>query len=119
VIEPAEIDGRLLCDGNFSNSLPVSVVRAMGADYVIGVDIFTPAIRPRFGAFGYLAAGLEVLIQSSGGGIHDADCLISPNLAGETYLRFSQRKKLIELGAQAARERLGDIQRVVESVPAL
>ncbi len=113
VVTPAEIDGRLLCDGNFSNSVPVDVVRAMGADYVIGVDIFTPAIRRKLGAVGYFLAGVEILIQSAGGGIHAADCLVSPDLAGMSYMRFSQAEKLIALGAQATRQKLPEIRKAL------
>jgi NTE family protein len=109
VVVPAELDGRLLCDGNFSDSVPVSVVRQMGASYVIGVDIFTPKIRPNLGPLGYGVAGIEILIQAAGGGIRSADCLISPNLAGKTYLLFSKRDELFELGAQAARSSLAEI----------
>ena len=39
VFAPVSIDGRLLVDGGMSNNLPVSVVREMGADIVIAVDI--------------------------------------------------------------------------------
>ena len=36
---PAEIDGHILGDGGLVNNLPVDVVRAMGADIVIAVDL--------------------------------------------------------------------------------
>ena len=39
---PVEIDGRILGDGGLVNNLPVDVVRAMGADIVIAVNIGTP-----------------------------------------------------------------------------
>jgi len=39
---PVEIDGRLLVDGGVTNNLAVDVVREMGADIVIAVDISTP-----------------------------------------------------------------------------
>lgn len=39
---PARIEGRLLVDGGIANNLPVSVVRDLGADIVIAVDISTP-----------------------------------------------------------------------------
>lgn len=107
LIVPAEIDGRLLCDGNFSNGVPVSVARAMGADYVIGVDIFQPGIRTGLGALGYGIAGLEILIQNTGNGLQSADCLISPDLTRVSYVRFSQWERLIELGAKAAEEKVG------------
>lgn len=36
---PFELDGRLLVDGALVNPVPVSLCRAMGADFVIGVDL--------------------------------------------------------------------------------
>jgi NTE family protein len=40
IFAPVEIDGRLLVDGGVVDNLPVDVVREMGADYVIAVDLF-------------------------------------------------------------------------------
>ncbi len=45
VFAPVEIDGRLLVDGFVSSNLPVSAVRAMGAEIIIAVDIGTPPLR--------------------------------------------------------------------------
>jgi NTE family protein len=45
VFSPVRIDGRMLVDGGLSNNLPVSVVRAMGADVVIAVDISMPLME--------------------------------------------------------------------------
>ncbi|HUM03665.1 MAG TPA: patatin-like phospholipase family protein, partial [Thermoanaerobaculia bacterium] len=39
---PVELDGKLLTDGGAARNLPVDVVRAMGADVVIAIDISTP-----------------------------------------------------------------------------
>jgi NTE family protein len=39
VIEPVIIDGQILVDGGIVNNLPVDVVRNMGADIIIAVDI--------------------------------------------------------------------------------
>jgi len=36
---PVEIDGRLLVDGGITDNLPIDVVREMGADIVIAVDL--------------------------------------------------------------------------------
>ena len=41
-ITPSEIDNRMLVDGGIAMNLPVEVVRQMGADIVIAVDISTP-----------------------------------------------------------------------------
>jgi NTE family protein len=105
LVTPIELDGRLLCDGFISNSVPVSAVRAMGADYVIGVDILTPAIRSHLGALGYVVVGIEIMAQKAGQGCQTADCLISPDLAGVSYLRLDY-KKLMAVGERAAERML-------------
>ena len=37
--KPVSIDGRLLVDGAFSNAVPADLVRGMGADFVVGIDL--------------------------------------------------------------------------------
>jgi NTE family protein len=44
VFAPVTIDDRLLVDGGMSNNLPVDVVREMGAEIVIAVDISSPML---------------------------------------------------------------------------
>jgi hypothetical protein len=86
----------------------------MGADIVIAVDVFAPEIRPRLGALGMGLNALEILVQNAGGGIKEADCLISPDLAGYTYIRFSKHQQLFLEGAKAAREKLPEIIKRIE-----
>lgn len=109
LIRPVKMDGRMLADGSLSDTVPASILREMGADYVIGVDIFSPAIRRWLGPLGMGIAALEILIERAGGGIDQADCLIAPRLAGKTYVRFSKRDELYDLGVQAAREKIPEI----------
>lgn len=118
LVEPVEIGGRLLGDGSLSNTVPVSVLRAMGADFVIGVDIFNASIRPRWGPFGMAFTAVEILVQRAGGGIDDADCLIVPKLGGQTYHRFSARESFYTLGREAALEKLEAIRAAIGRVPA-
>jgi NTE family protein len=66
-VEPVERDGRLLGDGGVACNLPGKQVRALGADYVIGVDLMQPHLRRRMGPFRFGAMALETLIQRSGG----------------------------------------------------
>jgi len=39
IFNPVEIDGRLLVDGGIKNSVPTNIARALGADYVLAVDV--------------------------------------------------------------------------------
>ncbi len=45
VFTPVRLGGHLLVDGGMSNNLPVDVVREMGADIVIAVDISSPLLE--------------------------------------------------------------------------
>jgi NTE family protein len=102
LVTPVEWNGRLLCDGGVTDMLPVTALREMGAEYTIGVDIFTFKLRRYLGPLGYLWAGLEILLERVGGGTDYADCLIAPDLQGETYINFYKRNRLFELGQSAA-----------------
>jgi NTE family protein len=113
-VTPLVHQGRTLCDGGISDNLPVDAVRALGAEFVIGVNLFDPFFnRPRT-MFGFGFSAIETLVRRAGGGIEACDCLISPDLVGQTYLRFSKKLELIrrgEIAAQAQipciRERVG------------
>jgi NTE family protein len=113
-IKPVCIDGRILGDGSLVDTVPVNVLREMGADYVIGVDLFSSAIRSGWGPFGFGFTAVEILVERAGGGTWNADCTIIPKLAGVSYLSFRNKKKLIALGRQAALEKVSEIKRDLE-----
>lgn len=101
-VAPVDYQGRLLADGGISDNLPDFAARLLGADYVIGVDVFAPAYRSFLGPFGAMLAAVETLVQHAGGGDLDADCLIIPDLIGKSFVRLSKYDELIEAGRQAA-----------------
>lgn len=113
VVAPVEWQGKRLADGIFVNAVPVSVVQEMGADYVIGVDVFKPLIRPRWGFISHLVNAFEIVLRHAGGGMESADCLISPDIGGFTYLRFAKRNELIEMGRHAAESKLPEIKQAI------
>ena len=118
-IEPVERDGLLLGDGGVSCNLPGKQVRALGADYVIGVDLMQPHLRRRIGPFRFGAMALETLIQRSGGGLESADCLIQPALAGFNSLNFGRAQFLIEHGEAGGTATTGRHSRRTERTPGL
>lgn len=116
VFQPVEVDGRVLLDGGLVNQVPVDVVRAMGADIVIAVDVGTP-----LAALGGDASLLDVVSQISGmmttGNTHPQlaslgqhDILVTPALGDIVTTRdFEKAQEALTIGAQAAhaaRERL-------------
>ena len=77
---------------------------------VVGVDICRPKWRRRWGPLGVGVAAVENMARRVGNGLASADCLISPDLAGASYVRFSRREELIARGIKAAEEKLPLIQ---------
>ncbi|VAW29747.1 UPF0028 protein YchK [hydrothermal vent metagenome] len=115
IVTPVEINGRSFCDGGVTDNLPVDVVRQMGADFVIGVDLFMPNFRRRLGPLGAGSAALLTLIRQSGGSVKNADCLIMPNISGHSFLNFSRKKseQYIALGAAAAQRAIPQLKTVL------
>lgn len=106
IVTPVIIDGRLLGDGGVVDNLPVDVARDLGADFVIGVDVFEPYYNRARGPLGKGLTAIETLVRNSGGGVGRADFLIAPRTAGKTYIRFSHHKELVALGEAAAESSL-------------
>lgn len=109
VFQPVEVDGRVLLDGGLVNQVPIDVVRAMGADIVIAVDVGTP-----LAALGGDASLLDVVSQISGmmttGNTHrqlaslgQHDILVTPPLGDIVTTRdFEKAREALTIGAQAA-----------------
>ncbi|MDC0661341.1 patatin-like phospholipase family protein [Marinobacter sp. SS21] len=109
VYAPFVRDGRPLVDGGIANNMPISVVKAMGADVVIAVDISDAlaagdSLTEAFSVVGQLTTLLtrdNVLEQLAL--LSEDDVLISPDLEGLSSADFFAAPMLIEIGATAAR----------------
>jgi len=105
---PMEIDGRILGDGGLVNNLPVDVVRAMGADIVIAVNIGTPLMsRDQLQSLvGYASQMLNILteqnVRQQLASLKPTDILISPDLGALTFMDFAAAPQFVELGEKAA-----------------
>lgn len=108
-VVPVEIDGRLLGDGAVSDNLPVATARALGADYVIGVSVFGMHLRRARGPLSRGLAAVESAVRWAGGGLRLADCIIEPDIASYSYVRFRYREELIALGEAAAEAKISEI----------
>jgi NTE family protein len=108
VFAPVHIGDRLLVDGGMANNLPVSVVRAMGADIVIAVDISTPLLKEE-----QLTSVLSVTEQLTGfltrrtteqqiAALGAGDILIVPELGNFSSADFAGAGGIVPLGRQAA-----------------
>jgi NTE family protein len=111
---PVELEGRMLVDGGITDNIPADVARMLGADYVIGVDVFMPALRRHLGPLGQGIAAIETLVRHAGQGSNECDCVIAPALEGRSYFSFKGHKELIAMGEEATRRRLPVILEALE-----
>ncbi|KLV06297.1 hypothetical protein ABT56_09355 [Photobacterium aquae] len=107
LLPPMNLQGRLLVDGGITNNLPVDVVRAMGADIVIAVDISND-FKSRDELSNYFA----VMDQLTDFMVRDnskrqiallkgGDLLIRPAIQGINTADFAKMPEAFERGYQA------------------
>ena len=113
IFPPTEVDHRILGDGGLVNNLPVDVVRAMGVDLVIAVNIGTPlAGRDSLGTvLGLTSQMVNILteqnVQRSIATLDPArDVLIAPALGRLSSGDFDRAADLINAGEQHTRSLL-------------
>lgn len=109
---PTEIDNRLLVDGGLSNNLPVSLVREMGADIVIAVDI-SSTLLAREDLQNTVSVLRQVTAFLTNRAVNDerarldpADIYIRPEISQLSTTDFSVLPRAFDAGAAAAEEQI-------------
>jgi NTE family protein len=124
---PSELDGRLLVDGALVNPVPVSLCRAMGADFVIGVDLGggrmaqragTPRRSASMNMIEVVAESINIMqvrITRSRLAGEPADVLIAPLLEDIGTMEYHRAKEAIAEGRAAAEVMLPQIERLLRN----
>jgi NTE family protein len=110
IFEPMKIRGEDYLDGGLRSPVPIREARAMGADFVIAVDVSTP---PQGAADSQLAV-MHRAIDIMGKGLRDdqagqADVMITPDLGAIGATDFDDRMRSILAGERAAQAALPQI----------
>ena len=102
---PLEINGRVLADGGMVQNIPVEIVRDMGADAVIAVQLRTPpGSRAQLETLaGVLARAVDVMIvQNEERSLALAQAIVSVDTSGFSVTDYGRAKELIQLGYKSA-----------------
>lgn len=116
IFQPLELGGKMYVDGGVTNNLPVDVARAKGADIIIAVTISKNIQNPQINTLidvilqSINIMGRELVIYKSRG----YDVLIEPNVGDVGMTDFSQKKRLMDAGIQAAKQTLPRIKKLIE-----
>jgi len=107
VFATVNIDDHILVDGGISNNLPVDVVRGMGANIVIAVDIGSPLLGAEEleSAIGVTVQLTNILVRRTTDAqiatLTERDILITPELADFSAADFKNSVSIIPNGAEA------------------
>ena len=107
LLEPVEIDGKLLIDGGVINNFPIEEIIEMGADIVIGIDL-----RSDYDEKDELDSAVKIvnqIISFQMYGNHDervkkTDVYIHPDMNKYTVTSFDKLEEIEEIGGIAARK---------------
>lgn len=112
IYAPVKIDGHWLVDGGVANNMPVDVVRAMGADVVIAVDISSPKLSSdNIESVVNVVDQLTNILISRNVAEQSAlitakDLLIRPDMGTITSTDFQKAEQAISRGYQAAQQQM-------------
>jgi NTE family protein len=114
---PVELNGRLLIDGGIVRNVPVDIVREMGADIIICVDVDKPmATRKELGgSLSILNQMIDIMMKKN---VKDQvktlgpqDVYINPELGELGSGDFDKAAEISRLGEKAAREKIDSLKR--------
>ena len=115
--------GRALIDGGVISPMPTRAVRKLGADFVIAVDLLTCGStywgRPSTLLGTFFQSAMMLIRTASRNQHYRADVVIEPQIAHIRPDEIRKRDELVELGYQAAMDKLEDIKSLLQPVPAV
>lgn len=116
VFNPVDYQGRLLVDGGVMDNIPISVARERGADIVIAVDISENVVN--FNITNMVDVVLQsvniVFNENVGFKKKEADILITPAVGSVAMLDFTQKKRCMQAGIEAAQRAMPEIRKKIE-----
>ena len=121
VFSTVDYDGHILVDGGISNNLPVDVVREMGADVVIAVDIGSHliSINKLSNAVEISRQLTDILVRRTTEeqirSLTENDILIQPDLKGFSSTDFKDAAKIIPNGVSATKAQNANLTRLAIS----
>lgn len=105
IFPPIELDGRVLVDGGAMNNIPADVVRGMGADHVIAINVgdLTDRTEIDYTMFGLAGGTLDAMMRANTlKALASADVVMNVPVTSFGSLDWRRYRALIEEGYKAA-----------------
>jgi len=116
IFVPYQWDDMLLVDGAVLNPTPIDVVRKMGADIVIGVDLaYASTVSSITNMFDVIIQSIDIMERElSKHRQPHCDVLIRPEISHISPSSFESIEECVALGEAAAELVVGEIRRLLE-----
>jgi NTE family protein len=104
VFPPVEVDGKVLVDGGAMNNIPADVVRAMGGQIVVAVNVgdLDDQDAIRYSVFGVMGASLDAMMRANTKrALAAADIVLNVPVKSYGSLAWRKTDELIEEGYKA------------------
>ena len=118
VFAPVAIDGQILMDGGLANPVPADVVKDMGADYVIAVDVssrwFTvpEELVTTHDIYHIISNAFGIIeYQIAKNVLKSADLILRPLVMSYNWIEFSKAQEIIKAGKRELELNLKEIRR--------
>lgn len=114
---PAIFDEKLMVDGGVLNMVPVDITKEMGADVIIAVKVNQALVQGKEpqNFIGILENMLDIMVTELGSKqLSLADVIIEPDLGTHSPLDFNGIDPIIEKGYMAAKQKMGEIKKLVK-----
>ena len=113
--KPVIIDGVRYIDGAYTNSIPADLVKEMGADYVIGIDLSTRDAKPSF-LKKFFPTYKSKVEEPWAKGYQFADIMLKPDLNGYNATSFWHANEMYDIGYKTASDYISKIKNDIDDL---
>lgn len=115
VFIPVTWNNRMVVDGGLVENIPISPLRAMGAKYIVAVNLHAQMkLEEPSDIIGVLVNSIAIAVEANRSiGIKDVDVMIEPQLAAYRGTDLKKEKDLYEEGYRAAESKLNEIRSLI------
>ncbi|WP_147531899.1 patatin-like phospholipase family protein [Bacillus marasmi] len=116
IFVPEKINGRLLVDGGVVDRIPVSVVKDMGAELVIAVDVSHVKTNTEITSiYDVIMQSIDIMqMELVDHRMVASDIMIRPRVEKYNSRAFTNIEEIINIGEEAARKQIDEIKKRIE-----
>ncbi|MBO1004917.1 patatin-like phospholipase family protein [Pseudogracilibacillus auburnensis] len=116
IFTPQELNGRMLIDGGVVDRVPVSTVKKMGADIIIGSDV--AGINPHAEIttiYEVIMQSLDIMQMEIGASRkNESDLMLRPPVGHFSARAFRQIDEIIKIGEEEALKYMPEIKKIID-----